>query len=52
MKFLGYFFYAYQIVDRSRHTIMNDEKFRKAFNEPLFKKLIRVEKKTCLRWSC
>ena len=34
-------------MDRSRHTItkyLNDEKTHKAINEPLFKRLITVEK--------
>ena len=45
-KLLGNSSYGYQITDRSRHTITkypNDEKTRKAINEPLFKRLNRVE---------
>ena len=47
MKLLGNSSYGYQIMDRSRHTItkyLNDEKAHKAINEPLFKRLNRVEK--------
>ena len=49
MKLLGNSSYGYQIMDRSRHTItkyLNDEKTHKAINEPLFKRLNTVEKKT------
>ena len=45
-KLLGNSSYRYQITDRSRHTITkypNDEKTHKAINEPLFKRLNRVE---------
>ena len=31
---------------------VNDEKTNKSINEPLFKRLNTVEKKTCMRWSC
>ena len=47
MKLLGNFSYGYQIMDRSRHTIikcLNDEKTHKAINELLFKRLNTVEK--------
>ena len=47
MKLLGNFSYGYQIMDRSRHTIikcLNNEKTHKAVNELLFKRLNTVEK--------
>ena len=48
MKLLGNSSYGYQIMDRFSHTItkyLNDEKkTHKAINEPLFKRLKRVEK--------
>ena len=47
MKLLGNSSYGYQIMDRSSHTIikyLNDEKTHKAINEPLFKRLNKVEK--------
>ena len=40
MNILGNFSYGYQIMDRSRHTIikcLNNEKTHKAINELLFK---------------
>ena len=47
MKFLDNSSYGYQIMDRSRHTItkyLNDEKTRKAINEPFLKRWNTVQK--------
>ena len=47
MRLLGNSFYGYHIMDRSKHSIqklLNDKKTHKAINEPLFKRLITVEK--------
>ena len=47
IKHLGISPYGYQIINRSRHTItkyLNDEKAHKAINEPLFKRLKKIEK--------
>ena len=47
MKLLGKSSYAYQIMDRSRHTItkyLDDEKAYKAIHEKIFKRLNVVKK--------
>ena len=47
VRLLGNSFYGYQIMDRSKHSIkkyLNDKKTHKALNEPVFIRLITVEK--------